>query len=142
MAATVQCKQLSLFFCVGCCADPYNFVVPSQQWVGLVEDAQKPILLSSRDGKLLRPVPAQRRLTHEKLARHMEAALTQREQLCCEARSMLCSAWAQGGRSHACISHRLVCGSHVIWHPVQTTWTCKMSRAGNLELGGPAEKTA
>lgn len=61
-----------------------------------MEDAQRPIPLSSRDGRLLRPVPAQRRLAREKLARHLEAALAQREHLRAEAGRLLCGAWAQG----------------------------------------------
>ena len=71
-----------------------------QQWAGQVEDAQQPILLSARDGKLLRPVPSERRLPPEKLVKHLEAALQQQHsRLHTEARRLLCQAWVQGERS-------------------------------------------
>jgi aminoglycoside N3'-acetyltransferase len=44
----------------------------SQHWAALIEDAQRPALLSSRDGKLLKPVPSPTCLTFDELA----AALT------------------------------------------------------------------
>lgn len=71
-----------------------------QQWAGQVEDAQRPILLSARDGKLLRPVPHEQRLVSDKLAKQLEAALHQQHSgLLAQARRMLSQAWVRGGRS-------------------------------------------
>ena len=67
-----------------------------QQWAGLVEDAQQPILMSARDGKLLRPVPREQRLSLDKLAKQIEAALQKQELLAAEARKALCQAWVKG----------------------------------------------
>ena len=67
-----------------------------QQWARLIESAQKPILLSKRDGKLLRPVPSELRLSPDKLQLCLEAAL-EKIPLAAEARRLLCNAWSKGG---------------------------------------------
>ena len=43
-----------------------------QYWVDSIEDAQQPILMSSRDGKLLKPVPASSRLLPTRLQSCLE----------------------------------------------------------------------
>eukprot|EP00873_Tetraselmis_striata_P007391 jgi/Tetstr1/427655/TSEL_017780.t1 len=40
----------------------------SERWAALIEDAQRPAMLSSRDGRLLKPVPFQCSLSSEELA--------------------------------------------------------------------------
>ena len=47
----------------------------AQHWAGLIEDAEKPAALSSRDGRLLRRVPAPARLEHAELAKALQEAL-------------------------------------------------------------------
>lgn len=54
-----------------------------------------PIPLSRRDGKLLKPVSSELRLTHEKLKLFLQAALD-KESVGAEARKLLCSAWIKG----------------------------------------------
>lgn len=67
-----------------------------QQWAGLVEDAQQPILMSARDGKLLKPVPREQRLSPDKLATQVESAVQKQDFLAAEARRALCQAWVRG----------------------------------------------
>lgn len=66
---------------------------PVQYWARLVEEAQAPNPLSSRDGRLLKIVPPERRLAPEQLQAHLEAAL---KELQGEGRDLMCEAWAQG----------------------------------------------
>ncbi len=66
-----------------------------QQWARQIAIAQKPILLSKRDGRLLKPVPSELRLKPEKLQLCLESALAS-ECLAAEARKLLCIAWGKG----------------------------------------------
>lgn len=71
-----------------------------QHWAALIEDAQKPILLSKRDGKLLRPVPSEVRLSPDRLGLCLAAAL-EKKHVGAEARRLLCNAWNRGERTVA-----------------------------------------
>lgn len=70
--------------------------VDVQQWIKWIEHAQTPILLSTRDGRLLKPVPTEQRLSAERLSSCLEAALKLREPFRAEACKMLCDAWVSG----------------------------------------------
>ena len=70
-----------------------HFFLP-QYWAGLIEDAEAPNPLSSRDGKLLRLVPLEKRLTRIQLADNLEAVLDRRLRPDCE--DMLCQACISG----------------------------------------------
>jgi len=59
-----------------------------------VDAAQAPLLLSSRDGRLLRPVPAEARLAPDALRGAL--ALAAGGRLAAEARNLLCAAWQRG----------------------------------------------
>ncbi|KAL4428216.1 hypothetical protein ABPG75_002305 [Micractinium tetrahymenae] len=67
----------------------------AKYWARHVEAAQAPNPLSSRDGRLLRPVPAEHRLAPAELQGHLEEALYALQD---EARDLLCDAWAQARR--------------------------------------------
>ncbi|PSC70912.1 Tetratricopeptide repeat [Micractinium conductrix] len=67
----------------------------AKYWGGHVESAQAPHPLSSRDGRLIKPVPAEQRLAPPDLQAHLQAALYD---LGDEARDLLCAAWARGRR--------------------------------------------
>lgn len=51
--------------------------------------------LSSRDGRLLKAIPPERRMTSEEAQAQLEEAL--RSGLHDEARDLMCTAWAEGG---------------------------------------------
>jgi len=71
-----------------------------QLWAARVEAAQTPLLLSSRDGRLLRPVPLEARLAPAAL--HAALARAAGGRLAADARDMLCDAWERGARQTAC----------------------------------------
>ena len=66
-----------------------------QHWGSLIDAAEEPLPLSSRDGKLLRLVPANQRLSRTELKAQLQVALTA-HQLAPEARSVLAAAWQRG----------------------------------------------
>ena len=67
-----------------------------QYWLDFIEDAQQPLLMSSRDGKLLKPVAPASRLTSTRLHHFLERAMD-KAHLAAEARRMLCECWCEGG---------------------------------------------
>ena len=66
-----------------------------QYWLDFIEDAQQPILMSSRDGKLLKPVQPASRLSAARLHACLEQAMAQAH-MAAEARRMLCDCWSEG----------------------------------------------
>ena len=72
-----------------------------QHWADSIEDAQQPILMSSRDGKLLKPVPAAARLSPARLLQCLQQACG-KAHVAREARRMLCECWRMGGVPLAC----------------------------------------
>jgi len=72
----------------------------AQLWAARVEAAQTPLLLSSRDGRLLRPVPPEARLAPAAL--HAALARAAGGRLAADTRDMLCDAWERGARQKAC----------------------------------------
>ena len=74
-----------------------------QHWADSIEDAQQPILMSSRDGKLLKPVPSASRLPPARLQQCVQQACG-KAHIATEARRMLCECWRMGGVPHACSS--------------------------------------
>ena len=71
------------------------FTMHMQYWLDFIEDAQQPILMSSRDGKLLKPVPLASRLSSGRLQYFLEQAMG-RPHMAVEARRMLCDCWCGG----------------------------------------------
>eukprot|EP00887_Chlorella_sp_A99_P005594 scaffold1.g5594.t1 len=67
-------------------------------WGGVVEAAQAPNPLSSRDGRLIKPVPPELRLPPQQLELRLEAALLRGPVRAGDARDLLCAAWAAGRR--------------------------------------------
>ncbi|KAI3428659.1 hypothetical protein D9Q98_007482 [Chlorella vulgaris] len=67
----------------------------AKYWAGQIEAAQVPNPLSSRDGRLIKPVPPELRLAKPDLVAHLQAALYPLQD---EARDLLCEAWAQARR--------------------------------------------
>ena len=67
-----------------------------QHWADSIEDAQQPILMSSRDGKLLKPVPAVSRLSPARLLQCLQQACGKAPHVATEARRMLCECWRMG----------------------------------------------
>ena len=59
-----------------------------------IEAAQAPLLMSSRDGRLLRPVPVEARLAPGALREALTLAAGGR--LAADARSLLCGSWQRG----------------------------------------------
>ena len=66
----------------------------AQLWAVRIEAAQAPLLMSSRDGRLLRPVPVEARLAPGALREALTLAAGGR--LAADARSLLCGAWQRG----------------------------------------------
>ena len=66
-----------------------------QYWLDFIEDAQQPLLMSSRDGKLLKPVPPASRLSSMRLHHFLEGAM-EKAHMAAEARRMLCDCWCDG----------------------------------------------
>lgn len=66
----------------------------AQLWAVRIEAAQAPLLMSSRDGRLLRPVPVEARLAPGVLREALTLAAGGR--LAADARSLLCGAWQRG----------------------------------------------
>lgn len=73
-----------------------------QYWLDFIEDAQQPILMSSRDGKLLKPVPLASRLSSRRLQHFLEQAMG-RPHIAVEARRMLCDCWCGGEDPRRCL---------------------------------------
>ena len=65
-----------------------------QEWAGLVARGEVPNRMSSRDGKLLKLVPASERLSQAELAAHLMCAL--QSYLQAESRAMLCNVCLRG----------------------------------------------
>ena len=66
----------------------------AQLWAVRIEAAQAPLLMSSRDGRLLRPVPLEARLAPGALREALTLAAGGR--LATDARGLLCGAWQRG----------------------------------------------
>ena len=66
-----------------------------QYWLDFIEDAQQPILMSSRDGKLIKPVPPASRLSATRLHHFLERVMDTTH-MAAEARRMLCDCWCAG----------------------------------------------
>ncbi len=67
----------------------------AQYWANWIEEAEIPNPLSTRDGKLLKPVLGSAHLTREDAVAHLTAAL---EPYAAESRDLICSAWARGAQ--------------------------------------------
>ncbi|KAK9843467.1 hypothetical protein WJX81_004270 [Elliptochloris bilobata] len=66
----------------------------AELWAVRIEAAQAPLLMSSRDGRLLRLVPMETRLAPDALRGALTLAASGR--LAAEARNLLCGAWRRG----------------------------------------------
>ena len=75
-----------------CCTYRQPCGCAMQHWGFLIEAAEEPLPLSCRDGRLLRLVPANQRLSRDELTLQLQAALTV-HQVTVDARSMLVAAW-------------------------------------------------
>ena len=69
--------------------------IPTQHWASRIKEAEEPLPLSSRDGRMLRLIPANQRLSHAGLKTQLQAAIVGR-QLAVDARCMLTAAWQRG----------------------------------------------
>ncbi|CAL5228172.1 g11253 [Coccomyxa viridis] len=104
-AAARLMKDSALKMAIGDVLQELSASGVAKYWLDFIEDAQQPILMSSRDGKLLKPVPPASRLSstrlHHFLERVMDAA-----HMAAEARRMLCDCWCAGtdpGRAHVAL---------------------------------------
>ena len=61
-----------------------------------MEEAQAPHPLSSRDGRLIKTIPPERRLAPQELQCQLEGVLAEEEDLQEEARDLMCVAWGHG----------------------------------------------
>ena len=87
----------------------------AQLWAVRIEAAQAPLLMSSRDGRLLRPVPLEARLAPGALREALILAAGGR--LAADARSLLCGAWQRGPPPTGSLS----------WYPGPLIWEMKPS---------------
>ena len=94
------------------CGEITHFDV--QLWAVRIEAAQAPLLMSSRDGRLLRPVPVEVRLTPGALREALTLAAGGR--LAADARSLLCGAWRRGALLRGMLSDLHGQVSHVVSH--------------------------
>ena len=78
--ANTRCELI--YYCWKCGHD-------AQHWSCLIREAESPAMFSSRDGKLLKPVPRPNRLSKEALQQHLR-------DLPDELTSQLLSAWSHG----------------------------------------------
>ena len=71
-----QCMRPRLHVGLHCaCSNPLTSRALLQYWARQVEEAQAPNPLSSRDGRLIKPVPPELRLAPGELVGHLEEAL-------------------------------------------------------------------
>ncbi len=104
-----------------------------QYWGRLVEEAQAPHPLSSRDGRLIKTIPPERRLAPQELQCQLEGALAEEEDLQEEARDLMCVAWGHGACCYCCFVPALpgchTAGMHACamcaWHPCLVTATAQ-----------------
>ena len=66
-----------------------------QHWTFLIQAAEEPLPLSSRDGCMLRLIPANQRLSYHGLTMQLQAAIVA-HQLAIDARCMLTTVWQRG----------------------------------------------
>ena len=66
-----------------------------QYWSACITKAQEPNPLSSRDGRLLKPVPRQWKLTTPQLTKHLEQAVHEVHSM---QAGLLCKAWGSAGQ--------------------------------------------
>ena len=66
-----------------------------QYWADCITAAEAPNPLSSRDGRMLRPVPASDRLTQPTLSKKLQEALGKMHGM---QAGLLCDAWSKGKR--------------------------------------------
>ncbi len=67
----------------------------AQHWTVLIQAAEEPLPLSSRDGRMLRLIPANQRLSNDGLMTQLQAAIAA-HQLAVDARCMLTALWQRG----------------------------------------------
>jgi len=94
LAVCHRSEQLSAAARLALDSMPVSWV--AEYWSIKVDSAQKPNVLSSRDGFLLRPVPTHRRLSPGAARSHLEIALENDDELQEETKNLICSCWIQG----------------------------------------------
>lgn len=101
-----------------------------QHWASLIEDAERPALMSSRDGKLLKPVPKQDRLSRDVMLENLY-------RLPVDFKPKLISAWSRGAEQ-CCGSWQHPRGRTEKINPTDAKMRSRRERAWASSPGGSA----